>query len=103
MKVTFSPAAAADLMDIAVFIAEDNPTRALTFVDELESKCDAVGGAPGIGTQRPQLGDGICMLPYGRYLIFYRQVNNSVRIERIMHSARDIDDDDFEAGDLPGT
>ena len=56
MKVTFSPAAAADLMDIAVFIAEDNPTRALTFVDELESKCDAVGGAPGIGTQRPQLG-----------------------------------------------
>ena len=43
------------------------------------------------------------MLPYGRYLIFYRQVNNSVRIERIMHSARDIDDDDFEAGDLPGT
>jgi len=27
-------------MDIAVFIGEDNPTRALTFVDELEEKCD---------------------------------------------------------------
>lgn len=89
-------------MDIASFIAEDNPARALTFVDELERKCEAVGGAPGIGTQRPELGDDICMLPYGRYLIFYREVNKSVRIERIMHSARDIGGGDFEAGDPPG-
>lgn len=34
LKVVFSPAAQADLMDIAIFIAPDNPTRALTFVDE---------------------------------------------------------------------
>ena len=58
MKVTFSPAAEEDLLDIAVFIAQDNQARALTFVDELESKCDALGHAPGIGTSRPELGDG---------------------------------------------
>ncbi len=83
-------------MDIAVFIAEDNPTRALTFVDELEEKCDVLGHTPGLGTQRPELGDGICMLPYGRYLIFYREADRGVRIERIMHTARDIGGDDFE-------
>ena len=55
MKVSFSPAAQADLLDIAAFIAQDNPPRALTFVDELESKCNALGGAPGIGKLRPEL------------------------------------------------
>jgi toxin ParE1/3/4 len=100
VKVTFSPAAEADLMDISVFIAEDNPTRALTFVDELEEKCDVLGRAPGIGTQRPELGNDICMLPCGRYLIFYREAGKGVRIERIMHSARDIGGHDFELDPL---
>lgn len=83
-------------MEIALCIAQDNPARALTFVDELEDRCVALGNAPGIGTARPDLGDGICMLPHGRYLIFYRQTSRSVRIERVMHSARDIDGDDLE-------
>ena len=34
MKVTFSPAASDDLEEIAMFIAQNNPTRAMTFIDE---------------------------------------------------------------------
>ena len=44
MRVTFSVAAKDDLMDIAVYIAQDNPARALTFVDELEEFAIAVRG-----------------------------------------------------------
>jgi len=99
VKVVFSPTAQADLTDIAIYIAQDNPRRALTFVDELEAKCDALGISPGIGTARPELGEGICMLPCGRYLIFYRLVSQVLRVERIMHGARDIGGDDFEVGD----
>ena len=84
-------------MDIALYIAKDNPARALTYVDELEDRCAALGNAPGIGTARPELGDGIFMLPHGRYLIFYRHTHRTVRIERVMHSARDIGGDDLEA------
>ena len=83
-----------------MFIAQDNPARAVTFVDELEGKCDALGAFPGIGTLRPELGEGVRMLPHGRYLIFYRQVNKGLRVERILHGARDIGGDDFEADDL---
>lgn len=96
MKVTFSPAAEEDLLDIAVFIAQDNQARAMTFVDELEGKCDALDLTPGIGTSRAELGDGVRMLPHGRYLIFYREVNRGLRIERIMHDSRDIGVVDFE-------
>lgn len=99
MKLSFSPAAQTDLMDIAMYIAQDNPKRALAFVDELEGKCEALGGTPGIGTSRPELGEGLRMLPHGRYLIFYREVNRGLRIERVMHGARDIAHDDFEASD----
>jgi toxin ParE1/3/4 len=95
VTVTFSPAAKNDLIETALFIAEDNPTRVLTFVDELEDKCRALGASPGIGILRPELGEGVAMMPHGRCLIFYRRAGKGVRIERIMHSARDIGDEDL--------
>ena len=73
MKVTFSAVARDDLLDIAVYIAQHNSTRALTFADELEAKCIRLGDAPGIGTARPELGEGIRSLPHGHYLVFYRE------------------------------
>jgi toxin ParE1/3/4 len=97
VKLEFSPAAQSDLMDIATFIAQDNPKRALTFVEELESKCEALSRAPGIGTSRAELGEGIRVLPHGRYLIFYRDAKNQLRIERILHGSRDIGGDKFES------
>lgn len=97
MKVSFSPAAQTDLLEIALYIAQDNTQRALTFVDELEAKCLGLGQAPGIGTARPELGNDIRMSPHGRYLIFYSEHLGSIRIERVMHGARDIDGGDFDA------
>ena len=91
----FSPQAETDLEEIGDFIARDNPIRALSFVRELKSKCLPLQNAPGIGASRPELGEGIRMVPHGRYLIFYREQMDAVRVERVMHSARDINNDDF--------
>jgi len=101
VKLSFSPLATDDLMEIASFIAHDNPARALTFVDQLQQKCHLLGVSPGLGTSRPELGAGagVKMLPFGRYLIFYREANKGLRIERIMHSARDLRDQDFEGAE----
>lgn len=96
MRVDFSPVAKEDLIDIAVYIAQDNPVRALGFVDALEAKCLGIGRTPGIGTARPELGDGVRMLPHGRYLIFYRENEGMIRIERVMHGARDVEVHDFD-------
>ena len=96
MRVILSPHAESDLEEIGDFIARDNPRRAVSFVRELRSACVALGQSPGIGALRPELGEGIRMLPHGRYLIFHRQEGQTLRIERIMHSARDIGSDDIE-------
>ena len=89
--VHFSPLAETDLVEIGVYIARDNPTRALSFIDELETQCDALGAFPGMGVARHDVAADMRMLPYGSYLIFYREQEDHVRIERILHRARDVD------------
>ena len=100
MKVSFSPAASDDLMEIAIYIAQDSPKRALSFVDELEATCNRLGNAPGIGTARPELGQDLRMWPHGNYLIFYRHQRQVVRIERIMHGSCDIGGEDIASMDM---
>ena len=95
MRVTFTPLAEADLTDIALYIAQDNPERAFTFTDEIESRCLGLSKHALIGAPRPELGDDFRVLPFGRYLIFYRSQTDEVLILRVLHSARDIDSDDF--------
>lgn len=90
MTATFSPAASDDLMEIALFIAEDNPKRALSFIEELEDTCHLLSASPGIGTARPDLGEGLRSMPHGRYLIFCRRRDAETRIERILRGSRDV-------------
>ncbi len=99
MQVTFTPQAKTDLLEIALYIAQDNQERALQFTDALESHCYKLGDMPKIGTLREELGNGIRMMPHGRYLIFYRTIETHVQIVRILHSAMDISADDFAGND----
>lgn len=46
MKLVFSPKAAEDLEEIGDYIARDNPTRALSFVAEIEARCRKLLVAP---------------------------------------------------------
>lgn len=46
MMVEFSTEAESDLEQIADFIAQDNPRRVLSFVEELRSKCFALADSP---------------------------------------------------------
>lgn len=90
MRLAFSPAADADLTDIASFIARDNVSRAVTFVDELEAACTKLLDFPLSGTVRSDLRAGLRSRVYGSYVIFYTLVPGSVRVERILHGARDV-------------
>jgi plasmid stabilization system protein ParE len=46
MKVVITTAARADLAEIQAFIAQDNPARADSFVDELVARCEELTDAP---------------------------------------------------------
>ena len=89
MQVIFSPAAEQDLEDIGDYIARDNPARALTFIREIREHCRSIVIAPRAAPLWPELGDNIRMVPHGRYLILYSLLDDTVRVERVLHGARD--------------
>ncbi len=91
-RLLLSPRAAADLEDIAEYIARDNPERAATFVEELEAKCRAVAAAPDIYPARPDLAPGLRMAVHGRYLVLFRELpgQTAMRVERVLHGARNL-------------
>ena len=90
-RLAFSPAAEADLLDIVAYIASDNPARARSFVAEIEARCVGLRDFPESGRARPELAPGLRSCPHGRYVIFYTPGADAVRIERVLHGARDLE------------
>ena len=90
-KLIWSPAARDDLHDIVVFIARDNPNRAMSFGYELISETDRLQEFPGLGRIVPEYrNDDIREIIYHPYRLVYR-VNHEVKsceILRVWHSAR---------------
>ena len=92
-KLTWSPAARDDLHDIVVFIAQDNPSRAMSFGYELISETDRLQEFPALGRIVPEYrNDDIRELVFRPYRIVYRvsRENKVCEIARVWHSARGI-------------
>lgn len=90
IPVIFSNMAEEDLEQIADYIAQDNPKRALSFVQELRKHCLNLGAFPNSHPLFPELGENVRIVPYQNYVALYRVFNDVVVIERIIHGARDI-------------
>lgn len=92
MIVVFTEEAEADLERIGDHIAQDNPRRAITFVNELIACCqrlvDAPQGYPLIPRYRRS---GVRRRPYGRYLVFYRVGAERIDIVHVLHGAQDYE------------
>ncbi|MBP8277278.1 MAG: type II toxin-antitoxin system RelE/ParE family toxin [Novosphingobium sp.] len=84
------PAAKADLIEIGDFIAQDNPARALSFVAEIEAKMLQAAERPESFPARDEVHEELRSVRHGRYLIFFLDAGNEVRIVRVLHGARDL-------------
>ncbi len=88
---SFSPLAVADLEGILEYIARDKPRAAIAFVETLKEKCRTLARFPLLGASREGLIPGLRMFPVGNYVIYYRPEGGGVRIDRVLHGARDAD------------
>ncbi|MCK9395897.1 MAG: type II toxin-antitoxin system RelE/ParE family toxin [Methylobacter sp.] len=95
MKCIFSTFAELDLEEIADYIARGNPRRALSFIGEIRERCRNIAMFPEAAPLRNELGAGIRVVPFGRYLIFYTVYPDLVRIERILSGSRLLSGDYF--------
>jgi toxin ParE1/3/4 len=79
-----------DLGEIADFIALDNAERAYRFEEELLQSAQKIGRAPLAYVERPELAPGLRSCAHGAYVLFFTVDADGVRIERILHGARDV-------------
>ncbi len=92
MKVVLTRSAQSDLEQIGDYIAQDNPTRALSFVRELRTAALTLADTPRAFPIVPRYeGYGIRRRSFGNYLVFYRVEADQMVILRILHGARDYE------------
>lgn len=83
--------AESDLLEIWRYIAEDNEMAADRLLRELAEKFSLLTQQPGLGRERPELYPAVRSFPVGRYVIFYRGLEQQdIEITRVLHSARDL-------------
>jgi toxin ParE1/3/4 len=86
-----SDRAEADLEDFWLHIAREDPRRATRFVETVLDKCELLAEQPGIGRLRSELEPDLRSFVVGRYLIFYRPLDDGIEVVRVLHGARDIE------------
>jgi toxin ParE1/3/4 len=90
MKYRVSDEARRDLTEIARHIAEDNPSRALSFVDELTTKFRVIAERPLSFPAREEWHTELRSALHRPYVILFGVTGDHVEIVRVFHGARDI-------------
>lgn len=91
-NVSRRPLAAADILDIWDYIADDSIEQADRWVDRLDEQLGLIATQPLMGRARAELAQGLRSFPFGRYVIFYAPTADGIDVVRVLHSARDIDE-----------
>ncbi len=89
MLIKWTRAALASVDEIAGFIAKDNPTRANSFVLELQPAVTKLQSHPGMGRAGRVPGTRELVL-HKNYIAIYRVRGDDVEILRLHHAARNL-------------
>lgn len=96
LRIRYTRSAETDLLDLWLNIAEDNPVAADETLDSIRSTVSLLGTQPEMGRTRPELADGVRSFPTRTpYIVFYAPDEDGLAILRVLHHARDIDEEYF--------
>jgi toxin ParE1/3/4 len=92
LEPIYSPEAESDLIEAWIYIAEDkDPETADRVLARVFDKCNALIKQPELGRRRDELYPGLRSVPQGSYVLFYRIAGNRIEIVRVLHGAREIE------------
>ncbi|MBS1800347.1 MAG: type II toxin-antitoxin system RelE/ParE family toxin [Acidobacteria bacterium] len=90
MRLEFSPWVEGDLDAIAGYIALDSPRHAAAFLQEIRAELRVVARNPLFYRLRPEIGKDARVAVVGQYVILFRVMEKTVRVERIVYGGRDL-------------
>jgi toxin ParE1/3/4 len=91
-RLEVSPEAERDLEDIAFYIAEQSSSldRSRSFLQLIQRTCKLLATQPEMGQLRPEFATGnYRSFTVGNYVIYFRPIDDGIRIARILHGSRD--------------
>lgn len=94
--LVFSEKSLDDLQVILAYIARDKPLAAIRFVDRIEQECRALALLTGLGTRREDLAENLRLFSFRGYGIYFRDLPEKVRIERVLRGSINVQSQHFE-------
>ncbi len=79
-----------DLIEIWIYIAQDNPAAADRLIDKFDSKFFLLAEQPALGPAREDIAPELRYLPVGNYLILYRIIESGIEVVRVVQGARHL-------------
>lgn len=90
LELETSPEAENDLLEIWLYIAEDQPINADRYLDKLQEKVLKLATFPDLGRDRPELAKGLKSFPVDRYNLYYLVSESKLTLVRVLPADRDI-------------
>ncbi len=91
-RLILTPRARADLDDIWLHVALENPGAADRLIDRIVTRCQGLADHPQLGPARPEIAPDARALVIGDYLALYRIDGSGAEIVRVVHGARQLKD-----------
>lgn len=89
-KVLKTPQAEEDLVEVWLYIVQDNPRAADRFLTLVDKKCRTLARSPKMGRHRDELAPDLRSFPLGDYVIFYRPIESGIEVIRVLSGYRDV-------------
>jgi toxin ParE1/3/4 len=92
VTLSYTQKARADLDDIYDFIAPDNPLRARTYIEDIETACEGLCDTPMLGVARPDLRPNLRILTlWRRVVVAYRVMPDRIDVLRVFSGGQDYE------------
>ena len=79
-----------DLIDIWLYIAQDNVEAADRLLDRIDEAGWLLADNPELGRARPDIAPDFRYFPVGNYLMLYRRVPEGIELVRVVHGAMSL-------------
>jgi toxin ParE1/3/4 len=93
-RIIRRPKAEQDLGEIYDWIADSSISSADRYIERIISTIGKLADMPNIGSHRLPTYPDIRSFPIGNHLIFYRPIPDGIEVVRVIHGAKDWENDD---------
>ncbi len=78
-----------DVVDIWVYIAQDDRDAATKMLRRIEERLDSIAAMPLSAEAVPSLGCEMRRFSVGNYVVYYQPIEDGIRVIRVLHGARE--------------